>query len=94
MLHRSAADELDRLRRELADMTSEANAWRANARDSGEEARKYKRELADARKLLRALRGETIDAWDAEMIWKPQIDAFLTPSPSAPPPAPDSAQPR
>ena len=46
---RLLANEVLRLRCELADMTSEANAWRANARDSGEEARKYKRELAEAR---------------------------------------------
>lgn len=36
------------LKARLADMTAEADSWRANARDSGEEARKYKTRLAEA----------------------------------------------
>lgn len=49
----AAERERDKAVATLAGMTTEADAWRANARDSGEEARTYKARLDEAVALLR-----------------------------------------
>lgn len=61
LMFRKVQKERDVLEARLADMTAEADSWRANARDSGEEARKYKARLAEAKGLLE----EIGDEWPA-----------------------------
>lgn len=55
-ISKEAADYIEALAARLADATKEADAWRANARDSGEEARKYKARLAQLEKMADVVR--------------------------------------
>lgn len=55
----------------LADLEAERALTVARAENA-------ERALEESDVLLRALRGETIDSWDAEMIWLLRIDAHLS----------------
>ena len=63
---------------EVADLQAEADAWRANARDSGVEARKYKAELERLVDALRDAR-DTLCSMNAEYAHNliNRIDALL-----------------
>ena len=62
LMFRKVQKERDALEARLADMTAEADSWRANARDSGEEARKYKARLAEAVAALHGIAHDDTEA--------------------------------